>query len=155
MDRLVHLHRQFAYDAWANEETLATLRHAAPPPRSLKYMAHLISAEWLWLARLKQWKQTLEVWPTWSLDECEAQAGKLPPLWQEYLGRMRPAALSQVASYTNSKGEAWTNTISDILTHVLLHSAYHRGQIATDMRAAGLTPAFTDFIHAVRRGFVR
>src|SRR5258705_13265626 len=121
MDRLVHLHRQFAYDAWANEETLATLRHAAPPPRSLKYMAHLISAEWLWLARLKQWKQTLEVWPTWSLDECEAQAGKPPPLSQEDLGRMRPAALSPVASYTNSKRGASTKPISGNFTHLLPH----------------------------------
>jgi len=38
--------------------------------------------------------------------------------------------------------------------HVIMHSAYHRGQIATDMRAAGLTPAYTDFIHSIRRGFV-
>ena len=38
--------------------------------------------------------------------------------------------------------------------HVLMHSAYHRGQIAADMRAAGLTPAYTDFIHSVRQGFV-
>jgi uncharacterized damage-inducible protein DinB len=35
-----------------------------------------------------------------------------------------------------------------------MHSSYHRGQIAADMRAAGVTPAFTDFIHAVRQGFV-
>ena len=31
--------------------------------------------------------------------------------------------------------------------HVIMHSAYHRGQIAADVRAAGLTPAYTDFIH--------
>ncbi|TMQ58685.1 MAG: hypothetical protein E6K76_07215 [Candidatus Eisenbacteria bacterium] len=155
MDLLLHLHRQFAYDAWANQETLAALRSGTPPPRSLKYLAHLISAEWLWLGRLKQWRQESEVWPAWTVGECEAQAGKLPPLWQEYLGRMRPGALAQIASYTNSKGETWTNSIGDVLSHVLLHSAYHRGQIATDMRAAGLTPAYTDFIHAVRQGFVR
>jgi uncharacterized damage-inducible protein DinB len=37
---------------------------------------------------------------------------------------------------------------------VLFHSAYHRGQIASQMRAAGFTPAYTDFIHAVREGFI-
>jgi uncharacterized damage-inducible protein DinB len=37
---------------------------------------------------------------------------------------------------------------------VIMHSAYHRGQIASDMRAAGFTPAYTDFIHAIRQGFV-
>jgi uncharacterized damage-inducible protein DinB len=41
------------------------------------------------------------------------------------------------------------------LIHVLFHSAYHRGQIALQMRASGLTPAYTDFIHAVRQGSLR
>jgi len=40
------------------------------------------------------------------------------------------------------------------LTHVIMHSAYHRGQIALEMRAAGMEPAHTDFIHAVRQGLV-
>lgn len=35
-----------------------------------------------------------------------------------------------------------------------MHSTYHRGQIAAAMRKAGATPAYTDFIHAVRQGFV-
>jgi uncharacterized damage-inducible protein DinB len=37
---------------------------------------------------------------------------------------------------------------------VLLHSAYHRGQIASFMRASGDTPAYTDFILAVRQGLI-
>jgi uncharacterized damage-inducible protein DinB len=44
--------------------------------------------------------------------------------------------------------------VEDVLTHVLFHSAYHRGQIALQMRASGAEPAYTDFIHAVRKGFV-
>ena len=153
MDLLAQLQRQFAYDAWANQESLASLA-SGPPPNSLRFMAHIISGEWLWLGRLKGWKQAFSVWPEWTWGECEAQAGKLPPLWQEYLRALRPASLEQPATYTNSKGETWTNTIGDVLTHVLLHSAYHRGQIATDMRAAGLTPATTDYIHAVRQGLM-
>jgi uncharacterized damage-inducible protein DinB len=41
-----------------------------------------------------------------------------------------------------------------VLLHVIMHSAYHRGQIAMAMRAAGQQPAYTDFIHAVRNSFV-
>jgi len=44
--------------------------------------------------------------------------------------------------------------VEDILTHVTIHSAYHRGQIASDLRAAGQAPAYTDFIHAVRLGLI-
>ena len=44
--------------------------------------------------------------------------------------------------------------MEDILTHVVLHSAYHRGQIASQMRAGGAPPAYTDFIHAARQGLI-
>jgi uncharacterized damage-inducible protein DinB len=64
------------------------------------------------------------------------------------------SSISRRVAYTNSKGEEWTSGVEDILTHVTIHSAYHRGQIASDLRAAGHTPAYTDFIHAVRQGFV-
>ncbi|MGH9479278.1 MAG: DinB family protein [Terriglobales bacterium] len=37
--------------------------------------------------------------------------------------------------------------MGDILMHVALHSGYHRGQIAADMRSGGLEPAYTDYIH--------
>jgi len=55
----------------------------------------------------------------------------------------------------NSKGETWSSQVNDVLLHVITHSAYHRGQIASDMRAAGLTPAYTDFIHAIRQEIVK
>ena len=56
--------------------------------------------------------------------------------------------------YKNSKGEAWTSSVLDVLTHVVMHSAYHRGQIASVMRAGGGTPAYTDFIHAARQRLI-
>ncbi len=155
MDLLGNFQRQFDHDAWANEQILAALRDGSPPPLSLKYMAHIVAAEWLWLGRLKQWRQASPVWPEWTREQSEAQAGKLPPLWKELIRGMRPSGLDLMTAYTNSKGESWESSVGDILTHVLLHSAYHRGQIATDLRAAGITPAYTDYIHAVRQGFVR
>jgi uncharacterized damage-inducible protein DinB len=155
MDLLSRFQREFAHDAWANEQAMASLRPVEAPVRALGFMAHIVAAEWLWLGRLKQWKEAFPVWPEWTRNECGAQAGKLPPLWQELVRGMKPAGLDQPTTYVNSKGETWTSSCGDILTHVLLHSSYHRGQIATELRAAGLTPAYTDYIEAVRKGFVR
>jgi uncharacterized damage-inducible protein DinB len=36
-----------------------------------------------------------------------------------------------------------------------MHSAYHRGQVASHMRADGQTPAYADFIHGVRQRLVK
>ena len=63
--------------------------------------------------------------------------------------------MSRQISYVNSKGESWSSQVDDVLFQVITHSAYHRGQIASDMRAAGLTPAYTDFIHAIRQEIVK
>jgi uncharacterized damage-inducible protein DinB len=142
--------RQFSYDAWANREVLAAIRAAGADERSLQLIAHILAAERLWLERLKQQPQSMPVWPKLSIEQCEAQAEEMPRLWSEYLDSIGKD-FSPSISYKNSKGEAWSSTVLDILTHVEMHSVYHRGQIATHMRANGKTPAYTDFIHAVRQ----
>lgn len=159
MEMLHHLSCLFTYDAWANREALSSLRNAnTSPPRATKIMAHIIAAEWLWFYRieLNQDKlQSLPVWPELTLDQCEKQLNDLTGIWTDYLNRLTPAKLSEQISYTNTKGESFSSAIEDILQHVIMHSAYHRGQIATDLRSAGFTPAYTDFIHAVRTGMVK
>ena len=73
----------------------------------------------------------------------------------EFFDLLTAGDVSQSITYKNSKGEEWTSTIVDVLNHVVIHSAYHRGQIASHMRANGQTPAYTDFIHGVRQGLVK
>jgi uncharacterized damage-inducible protein DinB len=151
-----YLRRQFAYDEWANREVLNAIGAAgAGNQRSVQLMAHILAAEQLWLDRLKQQPQSVPVWPEPDLAQCEAQAAKLGGQWLEFLDLMTAGDVSQSISYKNSKGEQWTSTIVDVLTHVVMHSAYHRGQIASHMRANGQIPAYTDFIHGVRQGLVR
>lgn len=155
MDLLEHLRRQFSYDAWANREVLAALGASSHPtvrPRQL--LAHVLSAERLWLERIRKQPQSLPVWPEFSLDQCEAQGNELALLWRDYLGQLSSAELSENIAYKNSKGEPWASTVQDVLTHVILHSAYHRGQIASQIRACGEQPPYTDFIHAARQGLI-
>jgi uncharacterized damage-inducible protein DinB len=114
-------------------------------------MAHIIGAEYLWMARLLGEPATLSVWPDLDLDSCGARLDELARRWPEYLDA-DGMSLEERIAYTNSKGESWTNTVEEILTHVVIHSAYHRGQIASDLRATGSDPAYTDYIHAVRQG---
>ena len=155
MDLLAYLRRLFAYNHWANQEVLATMRkEQAGSERSQKFIAHIVGAEWLWLRRLKEGKQ-MAVWPDLTLTECENEVQALGAAWHTYLASLTEQQLTQTIAYTNSIGERWSNSIADVLMHVAMHSAYHRGQIASDTRQAGHTPAYTDFIHCVRHGFLR
>ena len=155
MERLDELRRLFAYDDWANRETLSSLRGAGSvPQRSLGLLAHILGAESLWLDRLRGSKARLAVWPELSLERCRSEIAELEKAREDFLDDLAPADLEREVAYVNSKGESWSSQVGDVLTHVVLHSAYHRGQIASELRAAGREPPYTDFIHAVRQGFV-
>jgi uncharacterized damage-inducible protein DinB len=155
MTMLEQIKRLFAYDDWANHEMFSSLQALdTPPARSLNLLGHIVSAERLWLERLLVQKQSLAVWPLFTIEQCKLEVDQLPGLWQNYLTSLGEAGLSRLLTYKNSKGESFSSQKQDILLHVVMHSAYHRGQIVSDMRAAGFTPAYTDFIHAVRQGFV-
>ncbi len=155
MELVYYFRRQFAYDHWANREVVAALRSdGVSSARSLQLVAHILAAEQLWLERLTQRPQSLPVWPEFTLDGCEARLTALNSAWGEYLGGLSTAGLAETIAYKNSKGEPWSSTVQDVLTHVVMHSAYHRGQIAAEIRGRGHTPAYTDFIHAARQGLI-
>jgi uncharacterized damage-inducible protein DinB len=145
------LQHLFNYDEWANREILTVLKKSGTD-RSRKLLAHILSAERLWLERIQQKPQSIAVWPDPSLERCEKEFDDLAAAWKRYL--QSEADLERTVTYKNSKGEPWSSRVEDILLHVITHSAYHRGQIAADLRAAGIQPAYTDFIHGVRQGLV-
>ena len=156
MNLAEYLRREFSYDAWANQEVLAAITAAGgQDTRSLNLLSHIFAAERLWLERLKQQPQSVPVWPTFDLKRCQQEAADLTKLWHDHLDLVTAGDVSLSITYKNSKGEEWTSTIVDVLTQVIMHSAYHRGQIASHMREAGQTPAYTDYIHGVRQGFVK
>jgi uncharacterized damage-inducible protein DinB len=163
--------RMFGYDYWANRECLAAMRAAEPvSPDTVGRMAHILSAQKLWLERILKQRQSMPVWPGLTIDDCVALAEEMSSAWRSYLMQLTsqlttqfttqlgthlpPGSLDDQVEYRNSKGQAWSSRVEDVLTHVLFHSAYHRGQIALQMRASGMEPAYTDFIHAVRQGLV-
>ncbi|HVN20870.1 MAG TPA: DinB family protein [Dongiaceae bacterium] len=148
-----YLRKEFAYNSWANSEVLRAIRTAgAENTRALQFMSHILAAERVWLERLRQVPQSVPVWPDSDLAHCESEAAELGREWNAYLELATAGDISQDIAYKNSKGEAWSSAIVDVLTHVVMHSAYHRGQIASQMRSSGQTPAYTDFIHGVRTG---
>jgi uncharacterized damage-inducible protein DinB len=151
-----HLQRMFSYDTWANQQVLSALEAlASPPAHAVKLLAHILAAERLWLERLQSQPQTYPVWPEFSLPESKREAGGLRQLWPPYLSALTESDLAATVAYKNTRGESWSNSRGDILEHVIIHSAHHRGQIVALIRATGNDPPTLDFIHAVRQGFVK
>jgi uncharacterized damage-inducible protein DinB len=150
-----HFARLLRHEAWAQREVARSIRAAGSPPEAVRLLAHIIGAAWLWLERLGAAEpRGLGVWPTLDLAGCEAQLGPLADALQELAGGLDDAALARRISYVNSRGESWTSSVHDVVSHLPLHSAHHRGQVASLLRAAGHAPAVTDFAHSAREGFL-
>ena len=145
-----YLKRLFAYDDWANREVLGSLQ-ALPyaPHKAARLAAHIVAVEFVWLARLKG-EPDPAVWPEWNLEHTANQQREIAPRLQDYLRSISANDLAHEMEYSNTKGERWKNSIADILMHTVMHSAYHRGQIAMVLRDTGVTPPYTDYIQAVR-----
>lgn len=155
MDWAQELRRLLIYDDWANREALTALQAAGQPPaRAVRIFAHILGAECLWMDRMGAAPGGVPVWPEWDLALCEKQLGELRATRAAVDKDLAVEELKREVNYTNSKGQRWTNTVGDILMHVAMHSAYHRGQIAMLLGGAGKAAAYTDFIEGVRLGLV-
>jgi len=148
------LDRLFQHVAWADQETLRALEQASGPhPDAYKRLAHLLAAEHIWLSRIQSENSGgFPVWSALSAAECRDLSAHTLAGYRALLESTSEDQLLALVSYRNAKGIEFQTPLVDILLHVALHGAYHRGQIASALRQAGLEPTNTDFITFSRLG---
>lgn len=145
------IRRLYAHMRWADERVLKSLRGADPlPADALKVYAHILGAEHTWLSRLREQQPTIAVWPTLTLDECEALSRENSEGFDAFLDALEPGGLAREMEYRNSAGQEFRTRIDDILLHTATHGGYHRGQVAMLLRYSGAEPMPTDYIAFVR-----
>ena len=144
---LERLRLMFEYELWANRRVLESLRSATEHGKSVGLLAHILAAQDIWLTRLDGRDSShIVIFPERSLEECAAELDRLSGAVAVYLDAVDEAKLDEAVVYRNQSGREFHNTALDILTHVGLHAQHHRGQIASELRRLGETPAVTDFI---------
>ncbi|MDQ2855909.1 MAG: DinB family protein [Acidobacteriota bacterium] len=145
------IRKLFAYTRWANTRVLDALSGTEKDAKALMLLAHLLMAEKIWLDRLRgQPTVGTNKSPELSIDECRRLARDNQLGFKEVIARNELDELDSLLTYKNLSGKEFTTSVGDILTHVAIHGAYHRGQIAFTMRSEGGTPVDTDFITFTR-----
>ena len=148
-----HYRRLFDYDRAATARVIESLR-AAPkaPERALERMGHIVAASEIWLSRVdREAAPPDELFPRWGLNQIAERAEAVGHAWSDHIGGYTDTRLHQPIRYTSTEGVVYESRLHEILTHVVNHATYHRGQIAVDLRAAGLSAPSTDFIALTRR----
>jgi uncharacterized damage-inducible protein DinB len=138
------------YLRWANRRMLESMTTAPSlEPRAWEIATHVLEAESLWIERLHGRISAAHSWPAArSAAELSAFIERNAAAYADYISRLGDA--NPDITYTNSKGETFTNSARDMLAHVFSHGSYHRGQIAALVKRAGGTPVLTDYIFFVR-----
>jgi uncharacterized damage-inducible protein DinB len=145
------LTRMFRYVAWADRRSLESVRGTpAAQPEALPLIAHILAAEHVWLSRLQEHEPRLPVWPKLSLEECETQAAENEVGYQWLFETVAEDQLVNEVRYRNAAGQEFATSMIDILSQVITHGPYHRGQIAKIVARSGGTPINTDFIMFTR-----
>lgn len=167
MDELLeHFRKMHAYDAEANELTMAALKKTASGrgtdwtpaerasfQRALDTLAHVHAARRLWLSRLGAAQApTGGVFPRGEMQRIDEEAAVLDGLWKQYLRTLDSESLSGDAVYTSTERVRFSTPVRDILAHVVNHCSYHRGQIASLIARCGGDPPLTDYIFFARKG---
>jgi uncharacterized damage-inducible protein DinB len=133
------------HDYWASMR-LFDLVSANPniSDKSKQVFNHLIGAQHTWICRIKEEIPLLSVFPELPVD---AWGTLLKQHWLDFMEMAEnDAELDRVIVYKNTKGEEFSNTIEQILLHVMMHSQYHRGQIIAYSRDVIESPPATDLI---------
>jgi uncharacterized damage-inducible protein DinB len=150
MDTIEHLRHLFAYNDWANRRTIASLR-TQKSERARRILAHLLITETEYFERLYGKDSTgFDFWPDLAIDECSRLALSSNERFEKLLKQFDDEGLGIRAAYRTSEGVPYENTYREILTHVLMHSATHRGNIVLQMRGEGLEPPKVDYIIYLR-----
>lgn len=155
---LATIRELYDYNRWANARTLDAASRAPADGFSRDLggsfgslrgtLTHLFGAEWIWLER---WRGTSPRSLPSAADfpDVEAIRGRWSDVergQQEFLSGLDAGRLREVVSYVNLKGQTFAYPLWRMLLHVVNHSSYHRGQVATHLRQLGATPLSTDLL---------
>ncbi|WP_407570134.1 DinB family protein [Deinococcus altitudinis] len=143
------------YTAWATERLLNALHPLTPEELARDLgsshggvsgtLEHLYGSDVIWTARLCERPaiRFSDLPPLPPLEVLKPQWLALQTGRRDFVAGLHP---EQGTGYANLKGEAQSNTVGEIVRHLVNHSAYHRGQVVTLLRQLGHPAPNTDLI---------
>jgi uncharacterized damage-inducible protein DinB len=138
--------RLYRYNAWANHRLMNALsRQQVTDEKVLEITGHILAAQLLWLHRVQRLPPPdVKLWGRYTLTELTRLSAEASEKWLQFAASRD--TFNEELTYTNYKGEPYTNNVETIMIHLVNHSSYHRGQVALLMRQLGYEPVNTDLI---------
>ncbi|SDH24318.1 DinB family protein [Paraburkholderia phenazinium] len=129
--------KMFRYQAWANGELLDAMdsvsaeRHPAELHLAIRLMNHCLVVNRIFVAHLTgepHHFQADNTPDTPDLAELRANLAATDQWYLDYLRTVTPAMLSESVAFAFTDGDNGYMTREEMLTHVVTHGGYHRGE---------------------------
>lgn len=143
---MIHFFKElFAYNHHFNGELAAIFNEQADKvsEKSRQWFNHILNAHSIWNGRILQEPTSFGVWHMHEVNKLKEIDSSN---YSSSIRILDQFDFGSEINYVTSKGDSYTNTVKDILFHIINHSTYHRGQIAGDFRQQGLEPLVSDYI---------
>lgn len=114
----------------------------ATDARTTSLLSHILNAQQVWNSRILG-ETPFGVWQLNPSDQLEKINQSV---YEKSLKIIEKLPLDKLILYQNTQGKRFSNSVCDILLHIVNHATYHRGQIATAFRIQGIQPLATDYI---------
>ncbi len=115
-------------------------------------LVHTMSAEWLWLSRIKGTSPSAfpsaEQYPT--REAIRARWDEIEADWRAYLDALTDDKLTEITDYNNLSGKPQRTLLAEILMHVANHGTDHRAQTLALLHRVGGRTFEQDVIFYVR-----
>lgn len=136
----------YSYNAWANRRIINCLeRQSVSDEKILSVMGHLVSANFIWLNRIKDLpKSKYELWGKYDVPALKQMIEEADQQWMNFIREHEN--FDWVLKYRNYVGDYFENNVQQIMIHLVNHGSYHRGQVAMLLRQKGFEPINTDYI---------
>jgi len=141
----VFFNQLFDYNFFCNKKLIETCSSIdVLPEKSIWLFSHILNTHHRWNAKLLNKEVTYELFQIHEIRdwgdihyENQRSSFEITSNVDDFERRI---------DYENDEGRLFTNTVQDILFHIINHSTHHRGQIATDFRLNELEPIPLDYV---------
>ncbi|HCZ37828.1 MAG TPA: hypothetical protein DHV26_18050 [Cytophagales bacterium] len=136
----------YNYNAWANRTIISCLeRQSVNDEKILTILGHLVSANFIWLNRIKGLpKSEFKLWGNYSLIQLKQMVEDADAQWMDFIKNNDD--FNRLLKYNNYVGDYYESNVEQIMIHLVNHGSYHRGQVAMLLRQNGFEPVNTDYI---------
>ncbi|MFY9613944.1 MAG: DinB family protein [Candidatus Dormiibacterota bacterium] len=154
-----HLRSLIAYSAWADDRIVGAARVLSEADLSsdlggydtiLGTLNHYLWAQQMWLGRLQ------------GRPNIDRYSLRPTALWEEFIrgdtaladfaALLGDADFERMIDYQDTKGTPHRRTLGQLLTHVVNHGTYHRGEAGLMLTRLGRSPGDLDYVYFIPEG---